>query len=171
MDEVKSEFNFEDELLKLYKADYFHFIGRDVCKTMIRDFDPDDIANELYIRCLDKKDLYKHDNIKGLRGWIFRVGWNIAYNQRRYELSRCNVLKVWRKTQSSIVFDNGEVGYTNVLIDQIMNQLPIGFKNVSMGRALGYKHREIAKIIEKPIGTVMWRQGEAKKYIDLFFSD
>ena len=150
-----SEFNFEDELLELYKVGYFHRMGHDVCGGMLRQTSQDDFAHDLYCRCMVKRHLYKHESIAGLRGWIYRLAWNFAYGVRRRELQNVKLAYyLGQRIKERLVYVDGDEAFNRILINQIISLLPIKMQKVQLGILMGFKHRELVTILERPQGTI-----------------
>ena len=119
-----------------------------------------DIMQETFIKAVANINLYKLDT--NASAWISKIARNMCYKD--YNKSQ--------KTMSIELFDGnlgGDVDMSekwddNILLYKAMKMLNVNEREIVMMFAVeGYKHREIAEIVEKPMGTVQWTYNNAIK--------
>lgn len=112
----------------------------------------EDIMQDTYLKALSKIHSYKPTH--SFKSWIVTIGKNLAIN----EFNR-------RKRETSIDIQTDEMflGQTEsrsenqILIEQIFKVLNDSEREIVLLHVIGdLKHREIAKMLSKPIGTVTW---------------
>jgi RNA polymerase sigma-70 factor (ECF subfamily) len=112
----------------------------------------EDIMQDTYLKALSKIHSYKPTH--SFKSWIVTIGKNLAIN----EFNR-------RKRETSIDIQTDEMflGQTEsrsenqILIEQIFKVLNDTEREIVLLHVIGdLKHREIAKMLNKPIGTITW---------------
>ena len=67
-------------------------------------------------------------------------------------------------TEASLVApDAGGQAEKRLMIDELLDQLRPDEREVVLLKAMGFTHREIARVVGKPAGTVMWMYNDCKK--------
>jgi RNA polymerase sigma-70 factor (ECF subfamily) len=112
----------------------------------------EDIMQDTYLKALNKIHSYKPTH--SFKSWIVTIGKNLAIN----EFNR-------RKKETNIDIQENEMflGQTEsrsenqILIEQIFKVLNDTEREIVLLHVVGdLKHREIAKLLNKPIGTITW---------------
>lgn len=127
--------------------------------SILRDYElAEDVLQEVYIKLYQHM---KHNDIKNVKAWLISV-------------SRNKALDVYRKKKREITgFEDDYFERVQVLADDPLERIVLTkylelldseerqiviLKDIS-----GMKHREIAKIMEIPLGTVVWKYSRALK--------
>ena len=112
----------------------------------------EDIMQDTYLKALSKIHSYKPTH--SFKSWIVTIAKNLAIN----EFNR-------RKRETSIDIQTDEMflGQTEsrsenqILIEQIFKVLNDTEREIVLLHVIGdLKHREIAKMLNKPLGTITW---------------
>lgn len=129
----------------------------------------EDVMQSTYIRIRLSAKMYKAGS--NTLAWIYTIAKNLTFN----ELNR-------RKREIALDFDTngGNFGghYTiddavsSPLLSIIKNELnPTEAQIISLHLISGFKHREIAEMLEKPLGTVLWAYKNALNKIKSKYSE
>jgi RNA polymerase sigma factor (sigma-70 family) len=130
-----------------------------VALSILRDFElAEDVLQEVYIKLFQ---YMKHNEVSNVKSWLIRVSRNTALDLYR------------RKKREITGFDNHYFEHMQFhtenhdekmtlsryleLLDSEERQIVV-LKDIT-----GMKHREIAKIVEMPLGTVLWKYSTALK--------
>ncbi|MCL2847688.1 MAG: RNA polymerase sigma factor [Firmicutes bacterium] len=125
-----------------------------------------DILQETFIKVAQNIKSYKANNASA---WICKIARNLSYTE--YTKSKRTVsIEVFEEN----LFDknnNENLWIENILLRDAILTLDILEREAVILFALDkYKHREIAKILDKPVGTVKWLYSRAikklKKYME-----
>jgi len=118
----------------------------------------EDIVQDTYIRVYKKIDKYKPKT--NAAAWIFTIAKNLSYDE--YVKRRDVSLEIF---EGNIIDNNiSERLDESVYLKTIFDILNSDEKEIVLLFAVGsFKHREIAKITNKPIGTVQWIYNKAIK--------
>ncbi len=119
----------------------------------------EDIMQDTYLRMLDKLDYYKKSN--GFITWLQMMAKNLAINAYHKK----------SKTVSVDVNDNAQLfGQTNTnqenryYLQELLKTLNENEKEVVIRHVvLEEKHKDIAKAMNKPLGTITWMYQNALK--------
>ena len=117
----------------------------------------EDIMQDTYLKSLQKIHSFKPRY--GFKSWIVTIARNLAineYNKRKRELS-------FDPSVDEYIFGHSESSSEKELIVRdILNYLDETEREVVVMHVLGdMKHREIADILKKPIGTITWIYNKA----------
>lgn len=117
----------------------------------------EDIMQDTYLKTLEKIHSFKPRY--GFKSWIVTIARNLAineYNKRKRELS-------FDPSVDDYIFGQEESSSEKELIvKEILNYLDETEREVVVMHVLGdMKHREIADILKKPIGTITWIYNKA----------
>jgi len=119
----------------------------------------EDIMQDTYLKALSKIHSYKPTH--SFKAWIVTIGKNLAIN----EFNR-------RKKETNIDIQENEIflGQTEsrsenqILIEQIFKVLNDTEREIVLLHVVGdLKHREIAKLLNKPTGTITWSYNNSLK--------
>jgi RNA polymerase sigma-70 factor (ECF subfamily) len=119
----------------------------------------EDIMQETYIKMLEKIHSYKPTS--NFKSWLITIARNLAINEFNKRKREYNV----NETENEVIFGSVESNSEKELIVmELLNILKDEEKQIVIMHVLGdLKHREIAKMLGKPIGTVTWAYNEAIK--------
>ena len=120
--------------------------------SILRDFELfEDVLQEVYIKLFQYR---KHHQISNVKAWLISVTRNTAldlYRKKKHELTGFDNNYFDRMEYlSEDPLDRIVLSTCLALLDSEERQIVI-LKDIS-----GMKHREIAKIFEMPLGTVLW---------------
>ncbi|WP_430787246.1 RNA polymerase sigma factor [Virgibacillus flavescens] len=125
--------------------------------SVLRDFAlAEDVLQEVYIKLFQYR---KHNKIKNVKAWLITVSRNTAldlYRKKKRELTGFEddyFERLEYLTEDPL--DKMVLAKYLELLDSEERQIVI-MKDIS-----GMKHREIAEIIDMPLGTVLWKYGVA----------
>ena len=122
---------------------------------VVRDADADDLAQEAFVRAW--KGLRRFRGESSFRTWLYRVALNVA---RTEQARRRNVLRWFRPAADSPEPESAEEPIDTILarrqaVERALQSLPEDLRAAVTLRDLhGLEYREIAKILDIPIGTV-----------------
>jgi RNA polymerase sigma factor (sigma-70 family) len=127
--------------------------------SILRDFElAEDVLQESFIKLFQHK---KHQKISNVKAWLISVSRNTAldlYRKKKREITGFTDDYFERMPYlSGDPLDRLVLAKYLELLDDEERQIVI-LKEIS-----GMKHREIAKIIEVPLGTVLWKYNRALK--------
>lgn len=119
----------------------------------------EDIMQDTYLKALEKIHTYR-DRVS-FSAWIVTIGKNLAlneYNKRKREMN-VDIAEdehLFGSTESS--------SEKELIIRDLLNRLNESEREIVILHIVGdLKHREVAKIVNKPLGTVTWIYNEAMK--------
>ena len=116
----------------------------------------EEIMQETYIRML--KNIDSFDDGKNAMNWLLTMAKNLAINL--YNRNKREII-----TDPSLVAPDAQ--YTmrdNGLIDMALKNLSqTEFNVLTLCELKGYKRREVAQMLDMPIGTVTWHYNRALK--------
>lgn len=128
--------------------------------AIIKDYGiAEELMQDTYIRL--RKNIAKYENNTNANAWIVRIAHNLAineYHKRKKEL-------ITDELENDFLFHSVDENslLNNLLLKQLFNILNVEEREIVMLHTLGYKHHEISKQIEKPLGTVLWIYNKAIK--------
>ena len=119
----------------------------------------EDIMQDTYLKALEKIHSYKRK--AHFKSWIITIAKNLAINE-------------YNKRKREMLIDIGDNEYlfgstsstveNEILISQIFTVLSDEEKEIVILHVVGdLKHREIAKLLNKPLGTITWAYNNAIK--------
>lgn len=117
----------------------------------------EDIMQETYLKALEKIHSYKSRS--SFNSWIVTIARNLAineYNRRKREL------KV-DPNDNELLFGTVEsLSEKELLVKEMLEFLSEEEREILVMHVIGdMKHREIAEVLGKPIGTITWKYKEA----------
>lgn len=118
-----------------------------------------DIMQDTYLQMLKKIHSYKP--FSSFKSWLVMIARNLAFN----EFNRRKREMMVDISEDEYIFGSVENNSENELLvkEMIESLKPIERQIVVMHIIGDLKHREIAKILDKPLGTVTWTYNEALK--------
>ena len=119
----------------------------------------EDIMQDTYLKALSKIHTYKRK--AHFKSWLVRIAKNLAineFNRRKREML------IDLSEQEYILGSTASTVENEVLINQIFKVLSNTEKEIVLLHVIGdLKHREIAALINKPLGTITWTYNQAIK--------
>ena len=125
-------------------------------------YDADDLVQDLLERALSKKILWHQG--RRLRPWLFAIMHNVFINKvvRQKKLAS---LELVSEPVSEAVGD-AESLWKKRQLQQAIAQLPADQREVFLMVSLeGFSYKEVAKIMDTPMGTVMSRLSRARNQL------
>ena len=129
-------------------------------------FDAEDVMQEGWVKIFNNIHTYSIDN--SFEGWIRRIMVNTAITHYRKNLKHAYQSDV---TEVAYTKDDHQDGFmhsefTREELLKTINALPDGYRIVfNMYVVEGYKHKEIAEILDIDINTSKSQLSRAKKYL------
>jgi RNA polymerase sigma-70 factor (ECF subfamily) len=134
------------------------------------DHDAEDIVQEAYMRAFRFFDGFRGGDS---RSWLLTIVRNTCYTWLRQNQAHRTATAFDEEIHSAIGDDasNAETAILqsadNQLVRQALDDLPVEFREVLVLRELeGLSYKEIARIADIPVGTVMSRIARARKQIE-----
>ncbi len=108
-----------------------------------------DLTQQTYLKIKEKIHLYRPDT--NAYAWILTITRNLSINENKKRVREV-------ATDFDVTPFESETRDLQVPIFKIAKQIlsPDELSIVLLYCVSGYKHREIAEILEKPLGTVLW---------------
>lgn len=164
---------FETEALSFLDALY-----RTALRMTRSEADAQDLVQETYIRALRFRDQFTPGT--NLKAWLFRILTNAFINTYRRrktqpeftELDDVDEFSLYRRMSevraaSSSADPEQEFldGIVDVEVKDALEELPEKFRSVVLLDVEGFSYKEIAEMLEIPIGTVMSRLHRGRKFL------
>ncbi len=139
-----------------------------VCLGILKDRGlAEDAMQTTYVRIQEKIDYY-NENTNGV-AWVLTIARNISLNELK-------------KNARVTATDFGENEYLTKTDDKQFDNMPIfkiakeilneeELEILMLYIVSGYKHREIADIVQKPLGTVLWSYNNSIKKLKKVLKD
>jgi len=119
----------------------------------------EDIMQDTYLKALSKIHTYKRK--AHFKSWLVRIAKNLAineFNRRKREML------IDLNDQEYILGSVPSTVENEILISQIFTVLSDIEKEIVLLHVVGdLKHREIAKLVNRPLGTITWTYNQAIK--------
>lgn len=118
--------------------------------------DAEDVLQDTYVRALRSLGSYREDNFVG---WLVQIGKNLALNHVRRagrEVATDFDAQAWR-------FGSHEQPLPHLFELAAKTLSEEEYRILMMCQVAGYKRREVAAMLDMPIGTVTWKYNEALK--------
>lgn len=147
------EIDYFDDLYDISKSPIYYTII-----SIIKDKSlAEDIMQDTYIKILNSVGSYKHG--KNPLAWMITIARNQAinaYNRRKKEVLIGN--------EQFDYYSNSEYDQNTPLIDS-MNDVLDSYQQqlITLHVINELSHKEIAKILKKPLGTILWQYNQAIK--------
>lgn len=131
--------------------------------AIIKDYGlAEELMQDTYIKI--RQNISKYHLNTNANAWIVYIARNLsinAYHKRKRET-------ITDELENEFLFhsSNEETMLNNLLLKKLLTLLNVDERQVMMLHTLGYKHREIATQINKPIGTVLWLYNKAIKKLN-----
>jgi RNA polymerase sigma-70 factor (ECF subfamily) len=124
-----------------------------------------DVMQGTFIRVAANIDKYKPDT--NAAAWILTIARNLSYREYN-DASRNVALDAADEPDDKNVAD---LWTQSILLKNAMARLLPNEREIVTLFAAGYKHREIAKIVGRPMGTVQWLYNRAIKKLRVFMNE
>ncbi len=116
----------------------------------------EDVMQEVFLKLFQT---CAFEGRSSLRTYLFAMARNLSLN-----LLRTRSRERGELTEASLVApDAGGQAEKRLMIDELLDQLRPDEREVVLLKAMGFTHREIARVVGKPAGTVMWMYNDCKK--------
>ena len=164
---------FETEALGFLDALY-----RTALRMTRSEADAEDLVQETYIRAFRFKDQFTPGT--NLKAWLFRILTNTFINTYRRkqsqpeftELDDVDEFSLYKRMSDlkvSSASGDPETEFLNGLVDSevkdALMELPEKFRQVVLLDTEGFSYKEIAEMLDIPIGTVMSRLHRGRKFL------
>lgn len=151
----------QDELFSKYSSMLYG-----VCMRYTKSsFDAEDILQDGFVKIYKNIHMYSINN--SFEGWIRRIMINTAITHYRKNLKHAYHADIEDKPNAKVQqADFGVDEFTREELMTVINALPDGYRMVfNMYVIEGYKHKEIAEMLEIDINTSKSQLSRAKKYL------
>ena len=128
--------------------------------SIVKDYGiAEELMQDAYIKI--RKNISNYKPNTNANAWIMMIARNIAinaYNRRKKEV-------ITDELENDYLFSasNEDSMIDSMLLKKLLTILDFEERQVVTLYTLGYKHREIAKQLDKPLGTVLWIYSKALK--------
>ncbi len=116
----------------------------------------EDILHDVYLKAIASLSSYSPDT--NFVAWLCKIGKNLALNF--IERRKREVLTDFDNPAQGGTYET-ELPYVFEIARKVLSEED--YKIVMMCQVAGYKRREVAAIMEMPIGTVTWKNNQALK--------
>lgn len=137
---------------RTYKTVYFK-----VLYIVRNKFTAEDIVQQTYLNAITNIGYYQEGT--NFLAWISRIARNLALND--YNRNKRMVLTDFSKDDYKYGVDKNEKLFIFELAKNILSAEE--FEIIMLTQVAGYKRREVAAMLDMPIGTVTWKNNEALK--------
>lgn len=152
------------ELYNLIKTDIFAFAF-----SIVKNYhDAEDILQNTFITIHKNAYIYLHS--KNARSWIFTIVRNLSLmkirNNKKEILITHEDLEAISKEHKEFTHDD------EIILEYFLNKLDVEERNiVVMYNINGFKHKEIATLLNLPIGTVLSKYNRSIKKLKSFIKE
>jgi len=119
----------------------------------------EDIMQDTYLKALEKIHSYKPK--ASFTAWIVTIARNLAlneYNKMKKEL------KIDPQTDEYVFGTTKSNSESEMIVEELLDKLKDKEKEIVILHVIGdLKHKEIARLLDMPLGTVTWTYSEAIK--------
>lgn len=122
-------------------------------------YDTEDAVEDVFIRVKQKAHLYK--NGTDGRAWLFQLAKNFALNKLRSKKREAEGLEEYGQIQYTPTVDKASETRVFLLMQQTLDELE--YEIVIKHVIFLYKHKDIAKELDMPLGTVLTKYNNAIK--------
>jgi len=150
---------------RLIVEKYEQQIARTIVGMLGNSQEAEDVGQEVFIRFYRSLDKFKGDSSLGT--YLTRIAINLSLNsikkQKRLNLFRSNDQEVFKLEIPDNELSRDQKD-TQELVQRGLLQLPKEFRSIIVLRMIeGYSTKEVAKILDIPLGTVLSRLSRAQK--------
>lgn len=157
---------------------YLDALYRTALRMTRSEAEAEDLVQETYIRAFRFKEQFEPGT--NLKAWLFRILTNTFINQFRRrktqpqttELDDVDESALYRHMTGSSAASSAAQP-ENVVLDRVVDaevtealeELPVKFRTVVLLDAEGFSYKEMAGMLQIPIGTVMSRLHRGRKFL------
>lgn len=127
--------------------------------------DAEDVAQEAFLRAYRKYERLRDPG--KFRAWVSRIAFRLALNRRRGRRRQLARDAAWHTERPNPMADGARVATDRIFLDQLraeIDHLPEKLRAVLLLSAVeGMEAREVAAVLEIPVGTVRSRLHLARK--------
>lgn len=164
-----------------FEADALSFLDA-LYRTALRmtrsEAEAEDLVQETYIRAFRFKDQFQPGT--NLKAWLFRILTNTFINQFRRRKTQPQTTELDDVDESALYRQMTGASATStlgqpesVVLDQVVDtevtealeELPEKFRTVVLLDSEGFSYKEMAEMLQIPIGTVMSRLHRGRKFL------
>ena len=163
-----------------FEADALSFLDA-LYRTALRmtrsEAEAEDLVQETYIRAFRFKDQFEAGT--NLKAWLFRILTNTFINQFRRRKTRPQTTELDDVDESALYRQMtgasaaSAIGQPESILDQVVDtevtealeELPEKFRTVVLLDSEGFSYKEMAEMLQIPIGTVMSRLHRGRKFL------
>jgi RNA polymerase sigma-70 factor, ECF subfamily len=157
---------------------YLDALYRTALRMTRSEADAEDLVQETYIKALRFRDQFTPGT--NLKAWLFRILTNTFINTYRRrqtqpeftELDDVDEFSLYKRMsdlRTSSSAGNPETEFLDGLVDSevkdALTELPEKFRSVVLLDVEGFSYKEIAEMLDIPIGTVMSRLHRGRKFL------
>lgn len=117
----------------------------------------EDILQETYVRALRSLDSYTPGT--NFTAWLARIGKNLALNH--VKRAKREVFTDFQEDAYKYGTQETQLPYLFDLAAKILSEEE--YEILMLCQVAGYKRREVAQMLQLPVGTVTWKNNEALK--------
>lgn len=141
----------QDAFRELYEVSYRPLYAFLLSLTQNSE-DAQDLLQDTYIQIRAKCHLYKHQG--NPMAWMMKIGKNLFLMKCRKEEKRQSIS--YEEMEQELGFEDLSNADNRLLLEKMFSVLSEEERNIIIMRDVnGLKHREIAKLLEKPVGTIL----------------
>ena len=116
-----------------------------------------DIMQETFVKVLEKIDKYELDT--NAAAWISKIARNLSITEYKKSQRTVNI-----ELYDEKLLQNGADVLSDLRLLKVLNCLTVEEREIAILYTVErYKHKEIAQIVNKPLGTVLWIYNRALK--------
>src|SRR5882672_306471 len=157
---------------------YLDALYRTALRMTRSEADAEDLVQETYIKALRFREQFTPGT--NLKAWLFRILTNTFINTYRRrqtqpeftELDNVDEFSLYKRMsdlRTSSSAGNPETEFLDGLVDSevkdALTELPEKFRSVVLLDVEGFSYKEIAEMLDIPIGTVMSRLHRGRKFL------
>lgn len=138
--------------------------------TIVKDYQlSEDIMQEVFIKLYS--DIGQFDGRSAFKTYIFAITKHKSLNAVRSRKYHADLDTVYGTELADVSYGNTDSRASDrLLIDSMLQSLDDRERQIVLLKAGGFKHTEIAKILEIPAGTVMWQYNRCKQKLKKQFA-
>lgn len=157
----------QDAFRELYEVSYRPLYAFLLSLTQNSE-DAKDLLQDTFVQIRGSCHLYKPQG--NPMAWIMKIGKNIFLMKRRQEQSRNDVS--YEEVEKELGFEDISNADNRLLLEKMFSILTEEERNIIVMRDVtGLKHKEIAKLLDKPLGTVLAKYNRGIKKLRKEFSE
>lgn len=152
------------ELYNLTKTDIFAFAF-----SIVKNYhDAEDILQNTYITIHNNSYMYIHS--KNAKSWIFTIVRNLSLMKIRNNKKE---ISITHEDLEAISKEHKEFNHDDeIILEYFLNELDIEERNIIVMYNLnGFKHKEIATLLNLPLGTVLSKYNRSIKKLKSFMKE